>query len=116
MNQQGTYNTAIGGINWDYLQSSEPRYQDMISVGGHMTLGAFSMVLLYDHYHQKRGLKRHITLNLFALNGSATSHQLTTLMSRKQLDRINFKKFSTTHTKQPWKMTTRTLVNAVNSH
>ncbi|MFY8275214.1 ABC transporter substrate-binding protein [Pseudoalteromonas sp. SSDWG2] len=84
---------VIGGINWDEVDAQE---QAEISVGGHVLLGAASLVLLYDAHTTQTPFPSSSNYEIFAPN-SAEYQQLIDAMHTQQLGKVNFQRFSVSH-------------------
>mgnify|MGYP000441949401 CR=1 FL=1 len=82
----------IGGVNWD--MESEDNALD-ISFGGHMTLGAYALVLIKDWLVS--GQKEQTTdlvVDIFRQDGTDTSQALKQLIRSNKLSKIDFTRFS----------------------
>lgn len=90
-----TQNRVIGGVNWDI----KPDFaKDLISIGGHVTLGGYAMAYINDYYHQL--LPRQevpLKLDLFERESKQASKTLISLLNKQQLHKINFTVFSLQH-------------------
>ncbi|QBG37174.1 ABC transporter substrate-binding protein [Litorilituus sediminis] len=63
------YPVVIGGINWDV---NDEQFPLDISFGGHVTLGAKAMTMLYDIHHQQLPVEqRHINIDIFESSENA---------------------------------------------
>ncbi|MBE0365040.1 hypothetical protein PULV_a3348 [Pseudoalteromonas ulvae UL12] len=86
---------VIGGINWD----KKPDFaKDLISIGGHVTLGGYAMAYINDYYHQL--LPRQeiaLQVDIFERESKQSSKTLISLQNKQQLHKIDFTKFSLQH-------------------
>jgi len=102
---QDIKHTKFGGINWDYAQNDPQQLPHLISLGGHMTLGAFAMAVIYDHYQLQKQQGIELKLNTFSEATTPSAKLLTRLIKLKQLERLDYTKFSQSKHPAPKSMT-----------
>ncbi|MBL4899498.1 MAG: substrate-binding domain-containing protein [Colwellia sp.] len=86
------YPIIIGGINWDIDDS---HYPVDLSYGGHVTLGAQSLIMLrgiHDNYLPEN--QRHQTINIFESSLRPAFHTFTKRLKNNALEYYDFSKFS----------------------
>lgn len=86
---------TIGGVNWDLAYLDGPFE---LSFGGHVTLGAFSLVLLSDHH---AGLMKHcemqVSQNIFQSNNEGKLSKFLAHTKGEQIENFDFTRFSKRH-------------------
>ncbi len=88
------YPIVIGGINWDV---DDLHYPIDLSYGGHVVLGAKSLVMLNDMHNNLLPLdKRHQVIDIFTSSSDNYYQEFTERLSHGQLDYYDFSKFSNT--------------------
>lgn len=97
--------TKFGGINWDYVQNNQHKVPHFISLGGHMTLGAFAMAVIYDHQQLQKQQGRELKLNTFAEANTTNARLLTRLIKSQQLQQLDYTQFSQAKKPKPLAMT-----------
>ncbi|WP_170829087.1 MULTISPECIES: ABC transporter substrate-binding protein [Pseudoalteromonas] len=83
----------IGGVNWD---KDHHKVLDA-SVGGHVTLGAFTLVKIADHFNDPANIIGDNELPIFKVYNNKYEPLYKAIHS-KTLDKIDFRYFSITHT------------------
>jgi len=91
---QVEYPIVIGGINWDV---DDLHYPVELSYGGHVVLGAKSLVMLKDLQNNLLPMdERHQVIDIFASSSEKYYQEFTQRLSQKQLNYYDFSKFSNT--------------------
>lgn len=92
LNKEAT--VKVGGINWDATPKTLKPLD--ASYGGHVLLGAYALVILYDHH--KKPLIWPIPHNTYPIFTRLTAENkaLISLINKNSLDDVNFKNFSKT--------------------
>lgn len=86
------YPIMIGGINWDIDDS---HYPVNLSYGGHVTLGAKSLIMLRDiHNNYLPENQRHQAINIFESSLNPAFNSFTTRLKNNLVDCYDFSKFS----------------------
>jgi len=86
------YPVVIGGINWDV---KDAHYPVNLSFGGHVTLGAKSLVMLKDiHNNNLADNKRNQVIDIFESSLSPFYLPFTKRLIKNQLEYYDFSKFS----------------------
>jgi len=86
------HSIIIGGVNWDI---EDPHYPVDLSFGGHVSLGAMSLVMLKDINDNKLPQnKRHQIVNIFESNLTPSYRAFIERLHDKKLDHYNFERFS----------------------
>jgi ABC-type sugar transport system substrate-binding protein len=106
-------NVRIGGMNWDPQDTLKP--EQHLSLGGHFSLGGFALVLLHEYHHGHLALKNNIVRDVFEHSGGQTAKKLKDLIKNKQLQNINFRRFSLAYQKEPLEMNLSNLLVALDS-
>jgi ABC-type sugar transport system substrate-binding protein len=89
------YPILIGGINWDIDDS---HYPVDLSYGGHVTLGAKSLIMLrgiHDNHLPKN--QRHQTVNIFESSLSPVFNSFAKRLKSNSLEYYDFSKFRYAH-------------------
>lgn len=87
----------IGGINWD---TQDPHYPLDVSFGGHVALGAMSLVMINDIHRHKLPFKlRFKKVDIFKSSNNNACAAFKSRLKLKQLDGYDFSVFSHQHTK-----------------
>ncbi|MFY8274780.1 ABC transporter substrate-binding protein [Pseudoalteromonas sp. SSDWG2] len=90
----------IGGFDWlDSALDAIENEQMSASIGGHFLMGAWALVALYDHAHQKDNeitVPKSISFKL-ALADSTNVKHVKPVVTVKNWQHINFKDFTLTH-------------------
>lgn len=86
----------VGGINWDLPAENMPELD--ISIGGHVLLGAYAMIDLFDNHANKQ--QWPLSHNSIAIFEQLTNKNrpLFNFIHNRGLAKIDFTKFSKTHT------------------
>lgn len=88
------YPIIIGGINWDIDDS---HYPVDLSYGGHVTLGAKSLIMLRDiHDKYLPENQRHQIVNIFESSLNPTFNFFTKRLKNNELEYYDFSRFSYT--------------------
>ena len=86
------YPVVIGGINWDVNDAQFPLN---VSFGGHVTLGAKAMIMLYDIHHQQLATKqRYINIDIFESSDTAVFLPFVEKLKTKRLADYDFTIFT----------------------
>ncbi|TMP83160.1 hypothetical protein CWB73_02870 [Pseudoalteromonas phenolica] len=85
----------IGGINWD---DDIPLGRLSVSVGGHVTLGAYAMVLLKEQWLRVSKAKR-VKHSIFQHSNVEAYETFMTALKQKRFHRCDFTQFLSNHTK-----------------
>lgn len=86
------YPVVIGGINWDV---NDEQFPLDISFGGHVTLGAKAMTMLYDIHHKQLPVKqRYINLDIFESSENAAFLPFVEKLKNKRLADYDFTLFT----------------------
>jgi len=86
------YPIVIGGMNWDV---KDEHYPVNLSFGGHVVLGAKSLVMLKDIYNNYLPSdKRHQVVDIFESSLSPFYLPFTQRLIKKQLEYYDFSRFS----------------------
>jgi len=86
------YPIVIGGINWDIDDS---QYPVDLSYGGHVTLGAKSLLMLRGiHNNYLPEDQRHQTVNIFESSLNPVFNSFTKRLNNNTLEYYDFSKFS----------------------
>ncbi|WP_197061242.1 ABC transporter substrate-binding protein [Colwellia psychrerythraea] len=102
----------IGGINWDVDDSD---YPVNISFGGHVALGAKSLVMLKDIDNNSLKMdSRHQALDIFESSLSPYYHDFTQRLNLKKLHGYDFSRFCQSST-QPLVFSIESLAEVFNS-
>lgn len=89
------HNVTIGGINWDKNTSE---FQTDVSYGGHVTLGAKSLVMLYDFHHkQMQPCEMHENINIFKSDLLGNKQHFINRTQAQNIDSVDFSRFSKSH-------------------
>ena len=93
LNELGKKNAiVVGGINWDIHAK---RYQTDVSYGGHVTLGAKALLMIYDqHFYPERAQVMSQQLDIFESSQTAVNKPFLKILKDKKFDDIDFAKFS----------------------
>lgn len=84
----------IGGINWGM---DEQEFPLDVSYGGHLTLGAKAMVMLYDYHHEALSrVDMYQVLDIFRRGSPQEIIRFNQLFYRDNLSKIDFTLFSAT--------------------
>lgn len=103
----------IGGINWDVDDSD---YPVNLSFGGHVALGAKSLVMLKDIDNNSLKIAdRHQVLDIFESSASPYYHDFTQRLKLKQLDSYDFSRFCQSSTQSPLTFSIENLAKVFNS-
>lgn len=95
----------VGAINW-----SQPDNGIDIEIGGHVTLGALTMVKLYDIHSGKAPLEAaHLKIPIFTKKNKSAM-QLLKILKNNTFNKLDFKRFSKS-AKEPLPFTISNLVN-----
>lgn len=81
----------IGGINWD---DDIPKGRLAVSVGGHVTLGAYAMVIIKELSESKRQPQR-IEHSIFQHSNIKAHQAFISALQQKRFDQCNFADFLT---------------------
>jgi len=83
---------TIGGINWDV---NDPQFPLDVSFGGHVTLGAKALLMLQAHFKEtNRADDMYKTVDVFRAGDAERIIKFNHLMSKSNLDNIDFNRFS----------------------
>jgi len=86
------YPIYIGGINWDI---DDPHYPVNLSYGGHVALGAQSLIMLKDIDNNRLVInERHQIIDIFESSLGPYYKNFTQRLSQNKLDNYNFSRFS----------------------
>jgi len=86
------YPIYIGGINWDI---DDPHYPINLSYGGHVALGAQSLIMLKDIDNNHLVIdERHQVIDIFESSLSPYYKNFTQRLSQNKLEYYNFSRFS----------------------
>ncbi len=86
------YPIYIGGINWDI---DDPHYPINLSYGGHVALGAQSLIMLKDIDNNYLVIdERHQVIDIFESSLSPYYKNFTQRLSQNKLEYYNFSRFS----------------------
>jgi len=87
-----SYPIIIGGVNWDI---EDPHYPVNLSFGGHVSLGAMSLVMLKDiNDNSLPNNKRHQAVDIFESNLTPSYQHFIKRLHENKLEQYNFLKFS----------------------
>lgn len=87
-------NVKVGGINWDATPNNIKPLD--VSFGGHVLLGAYALITLYDHNKNAENWPiAHQNYPIFT-RLTEDNKALVSLINKSSLDNVNFKNFSKT--------------------
>ena len=85
----------IGGINWD---TDDAHYPVDISYGGHVTLGAYALVMVYDMHNKQLPLESfHQQAAIFESSLACHSNTFKQQVRERRFERYDFTQFSYGH-------------------
>lgn len=106
------YPIVIGGFNWDV---DDLHYPVDLSYGGHVVLGAKSLVMLNDIHNNLLPLdERHQVIDIFTSSSDNSYHNFTERLSQGKLDYYDFSQFSNT-AENPLTFTVKNLAKSFNT-
>jgi ABC-type sugar transport system substrate-binding protein len=89
---------VIGGVNWDV---DDPHYPVNLSYGGHVALGAQSLIMIKDIENNQLDIsKRHQVVDIFEPSLSPHYQHFTQRLADKKLGFYDFSRFSSSSKKQ----------------
>ncbi len=84
----------IGGINWDIDPNG---LKSDVSFGGHVVLGGFALVMLWDHHKEALAKdKMERVLDIFESDASPQGQLLKEIQTTETMEKVDFRRFSCT--------------------